>query len=304
MRKRNQYKWPLAIGLILLATGLKAQGVFRWRATLDTIRRDGFYQVLIGPEIVAKCNGVRLADLRILGPGGRFVSYVLKDSRRGDDANRQWLPLPHGVLTQKDSANKHSYIELHFDEAYEVDQLSLRVRDPVFFKRDAQIFAEGGTPGDWDLVTDISLEPSITRFRIPPVMTHRLRIEIANADNAPLLIRDITAFQSARFLLTYLTTGTSYQLLTGNKQAVPPEYDLKYFTDSLSVVPATLVAGPMQQTTFANGPAPLPAGKRSTAEHSGGVLLWGILFAILILLVFFSARLISAITKKERNDRI
>lgn len=294
---------------MLLAVTGQAQGVFSWRAALDTIPRDGFYQVLLTPEIVSKCSGLRLPDLRILGPGGRFVSYVLKDSQRSNDSNRQWLPVPGGVLTQKDSNNKHSYIDLRFSETYEIEQLSLRVQDPVFFKRELEIFAETVNPGKWTLVAELLLTPKTTRFRIPPVMTRRLRIEISNKDNAPLVIREIAAFQASRFLLTYLKAGAGYQLLTGNKQAVQPEYDLKYFTDSLSVTPVPLVPGAMQQAMVANDSAAandhaVTSRGKSAARHPGGVLLWSILFAILILLVFFSVRLINAIAQKERNDRI
>ncbi|HEX3933568.1 MAG TPA: hypothetical protein VHW43_02745, partial [Puia sp.] len=56
-----------------------AQGMFTYQAKLDSIAADDFYQIILTPELVAKCRP-DLGDLRILGPDKRFVSYVLKDS--------------------------------------------------------------------------------------------------------------------------------------------------------------------------------------------------------------------------------
>src|SRR5258708_28424257 len=105
MKKRNRYRWSLVVSMVFLALGSSAQGVFTWRAPLDSIVSDGFYQIRLTPEIVAKCRA-DFADVRILGPDGRFVSYVLKDPFGSDSAGRARLPIPDAVILQKDSSDK------------------------------------------------------------------------------------------------------------------------------------------------------------------------------------------------------
>jgi hypothetical protein len=291
------------VGVLFLAGNAGAQGSFVWRAALDSIRQDGFYQVLLTPPIVAKCVRPDLADLRILGPDNRFVSYVLKDPQRREDT-QPWLALPRAILAQKDSSNKHSYIDLRFSEAFTIDRLAFEIRDPVFYKRDATVLAEGTNGTEWTSLTSVILAPNNIMLSIPTVKTRRLRIDIANGDNAPLVVTEISSFQKARYLIAYLKAGGSYEVLTGNALATPPEYDLKYFTDSLRSTPSVLVPGPIRQTSVSNIQPVAPIEKKPGGERSGGLLLWSILLAILILLVYFSVQMTKAIKKKERHDRV
>jgi hypothetical protein len=305
MKKRNRYKqWGLALWAIFIAGGAGAQGVFGWRASLDTIRRDGFYQILLTPGVVAKCSKADLADIRIQGSDSRFVSYVMKDSPGRYDTIAKWLSLPAAGVAQKDSSNKHSYIDVRFADAFQIDRLGFVIREPVFYKREAQVFAAGTNPTEWTLVTAITLAPGTTRLMVPSIKTRRLRIDIANADNAPLVVDSVMGFQSSRWLIAYLKAGLVYQVLAGDAQATAPEYDLKYFTDSLTAMPPTLVPGPLQSTAVANDQPASPAAKTAGGGHSGGLLLWGILLAVLILLVYFSVRMVRTITQKEGHDRV
>ena len=116
MKKISRFRWALVAGMALVFCKGGAQGVFAWRANVDTVRADGFYQVLLTPALVAKCR-VDLADVRILGPGNRFVSYVLKDSWENGKKEDEWMTIPGAVISQKDSSNKHTYVALRFPEA-------------------------------------------------------------------------------------------------------------------------------------------------------------------------------------------
>ena len=280
-----------------------AQGVFAWRANVDTVRADGFYQVPLTPALVAKCR-VDLADVRILGPGNRFVSYVLKDSWENEKKEDEWMTIPGAVISQKDSSNKHTYVALRFPEAYEIDWVAFMIKDPVFYKREARVRAEGTGPGEWAEVARITILPRTPMIRVPRVKTRELRIDIDNADNAPLVINDVGCFQLSHCLLAYLKAGVDYQVVAGDSQAAVPDYDLKYFTDSVKVAPPTLLLGAIARAAVANNePPPVVAG--GVKERGGqGLLLWSILLAVLVLLVYFSFRMVKAITQKERNDRV
>jgi hypothetical protein len=303
MKKRNLCRILLFLWTGFTAVKACAQGSFTWQAHIDTVRREGFYQVLLTPEVVAKCDKADLADLRLFGSDNRFVSYVLKDSRKIADT-ADWLSIPAAHLVQKDSNNKHSYIDLRFTDAYEIDRLGFSIREPMFYKREALLFAEGDREGEWTYVTSITLAPRDSLFPIPMVKTRRLRIDIGNADNAPLVVDRVAEYQRVRSLIAYLKAGIGYRILTGNTEAAAPQYDLKYFTDSLNIGLTTLTPGIVQPTAVVNGqPAP-PSVKTTSGEHSGGLLLWSILLAILILLIYFSVRMVRSITQKEGHDRI
>jgi len=142
----------LVAGMTLFFCKGGAQGVFAFRARLkDTVSADGFYQILLTPEVVAKCR-VDLADVRILGPDNRFVSYVLKNSRAGKKEEEEWLSISGAVFTQKDSSNKHTYVYLRFPEAYEIDWVAFMIRDPTFYKREAKVSAAGANPGQAEIL--------------------------------------------------------------------------------------------------------------------------------------------------------
>jgi hypothetical protein len=296
-----------------------AQGVFAYQAGVDSVRADGFYQILLTPELVAKCKP-DLSDVRILGPGNRFVSYVLKDSWAGKTGEAEWMTIPGAVLTQKDSVNRHTYIFLQFPEAYEIDRLAFMIRDPAFYRREAQVSAEGVHPGEWIGATGITLLPGAPMARLPAFRTRRLRIDIDNADNAPLSITEVGCFQLSHCLLAYMKAGVDYRIVAGDARAAVPDYDLKYFTDSLKTAPPKLHLGPVRQTAVVN----TDKGKQLTAKgvkgagkgvpgagnpgggdggHSG-VLLWSILLLVLLLLLYLSLKLARATAQKDAKDRL
>lgn len=308
MRKRERYKPPvgLFLGFFFLVqafTNAGAQQVYAYHAALDTIKEDAFYKIELQPELVARCRS-DFADLRILAAGGQFVPYVLKELQATGDPSKQWLAIPGGAMTKLDSNDKHSYITLKYIEAYQVDWLAFTVRSPVFYKREAQIAAEGAQPGEWTWITNIVIDPRHLRFRIPVVKTRRLRIDIANADNAPLTIDRVAGFQAARYLLTYLQADSVYQVLAGNPQAAAPEYDLKYFTDSLNKMPQMLVPGHVEPARIPVQPVAAAEGSKAVTGRSSGLLLWSSLLAVLLLLIYFSIRMVRAIAQRETYDRI
>ena len=134
--------------------------------------------------------------------------------------------------------------------------------------------------------------------------TRVLRIDIDNADNAPLRVIGISAEQAGICLVTWLQAGGSYVLLTGNSKASFPQYDLGYFTDSLTRRPREIRLGRGQETVVSAGrpAAPVPV---SADRSGGGFLLWSILSTVLLLLIYFSVKMVGAIgAKKSPNDRL
>ena len=328
MKKRSLYNiWGglragvragvLAICISLGGSHAGAQGVFMYKAVLDTIRKDAFYEIDLPPALVAKCRG-DLGDLRILGPGKRFVAYVLKDPSTSAEGEKKYAVLPGAVMVQKDSSDRHSYLTVEFPEDYQFDWLAFLIRSPTYYRRTVQVAAAGANPGEWAKLDDIVLEPKRHFFKIPNVKTRRLRIDIANADNAPLVISEVEGFQTGRSLLAYLQAGFVYRVVAGNEQATAPEYDLKYFTDSVRGTPQELAPGPVERldsgdrATLADmQPVQAGAGEGVNGQNAkagrwdqSGLLLWGSLLVVLLVLIYFSIRMVRAIAQKDKHDRL
>jgi len=309
MKKRNPFRFLLfvVIAITLPRSRAAAQGTFMYAANMDTVSKDGFYEIVLTPEIVAKCRA-DMGDLRISGPDKRFVSYALKDSQEARKPS-PGMAIRDVQIVQKDSNDRHSYLTMTFPEAYSIDWVGFAIRKPAFFKRSLQILAQGTNPGEWTIICDAELDPEKKMFRIPTVKTRRLDIAVANADNAPLEINKVSCYQTNRYLVAWLRAGEAYRLYMGNAQATSPDYDIKYFTDSLKATPQLLFAHSLQRIGSQDQPVVQTPGfgageKTATGKDHSGILLWSCLLAVLLFLVYFSVRMVKAIGKKDAHDRI
>jgi hypothetical protein len=286
-------------------------------ARVDTVTRTGFYRIVLPPQLVAKCRP-DLSDLRIYKPDGTTVPYVLRTAIH-DKMNAGYLPLPDPTISQKDSSNKHSYYRLQYDDAYRIERLSLIVSNPILYKRTVRIMAEEDSTGD-RAATCVSIDPKDTVFLLPAVKAKTLLIDIANGDNAPLVIRRVVSAQSGIYLLAYLSAGEEnrYELGAGDSIEGPPDYDLHYFTDSLQQYPFDIGLQPVRlRARWASGhkekvkpasagvgvPTSGPGGASMSVRKSG-LLLWSILIFILLMLTFVSIKLARAVSQKEKHDRL
>lgn len=210
-----------------------------------------------------------------------------------DQVDGKYQDIPEPAIEQKDSSNKHSYITLLYKEPYRIDKLTLVTDGPALYKRQISIYNEGDHTQP--LVAGAQIDPAHAQFGLPPVRTSRLVIDIYNGDNPPLHLRQAVSAQLEQYLLAYLQSGAGYRLLAGNSQAAAPDYDLQYFTDSLTQDPSALRVGLLEPTGKAN--------KDSAAIVNGhsGILLWSTIAIILILLIFCSFKMIKSIAGRENQ---
>jgi hypothetical protein len=324
MKKKNWIRIGLAYGLLLLSVVIRAQreerakgegrakGLHSVRAMVDTVEKTGFYRIVLPPAFVSWCRP-DLSDLRIFKPTGEQVPYVLRTGV-GDSLNAGWLSIPDPAIERRDSSNKHSYYRLRYENAYRIERLSFVISNPVLYKRLVRIAAVGDS-ADGPSEAFISIDPHDTAFRIPVIKARTLLIDIRNDDNAPLVITRVASAQSGIYVLTWLEafTGNGYELEAGENWASPPDYDLHYFTDSLRRRPFDigLRAINVEAVSRDSGlvvakPAPPGAGKDGEvrANRRSGLLLWGILIFMLLLLLYVSVKLARAVSQKEKNDRL
>lgn len=201
----------------------------------------------------------------------------------------KYLGVPFPALVQKDSSDKHSYITLQYRDRYRIDKLNLLLQGPPLFKRSVRVY-DRGKNGD-RFIAEAVLSPGMTSFSIPSVKTNSLLLDIANEDNKALLVQAVQTAQLNHYLLAFLQPGYGYSLLAGNEHAQAPEYDLKYFVDSLTKDPQEILAGPLQPVR-PGAPAIAPP----HADHSG-LWLWGILSIVLLLLASLSYKMMKSIQK-------
>jgi hypothetical protein len=147
-------------------------------------------------------------------------------------------------------------------------------------------------------VAEITISPAGTSFAVSPFKTNCLLIDVANEDDSPLVIQAVKSAQLNQYLLTYLQPGDSYCLLGGNMHAVAPDYDLKYFTDSLTRDPQELLSGPMRPESGDIGPV------APEAKDPSRTLLWVVLGLVLVVLASLSFKMIQSISEKDTHDRV
>jgi hypothetical protein len=242
MKQKFRTRGWVSMGLLSLPTVIWSQPepASTARALVDPITKTGFYRIVLPPRLVSNCQA-DLSDLRIFKPDGTTVPYVLRTNAQ-DPLNAGYLALPDPSIRRSDSSNKHSYYWLQYDDAYRIDRLSLMIADPILYKREVRVMAYMDSTGPVP-VTSLSIDPHDTAFRLPSVKARSLVIDIDNGDNPPLSITRVASAQSGIYILTYLEaiTHIDYELLTGHGGDGPPDYDLHYFTDSLSRHPLDIV---------------------------------------------------------------
>jgi hypothetical protein len=203
----------------------------------------------------------------------------------------RYQEVPDPAIRQKDSSDKHSYITLLYKEPYRIDKLDLDIKGPALYKRYARIY-QNDTAGRM-LMTGLTLDPLNTTFRIPSVKTSRLLIDISNEDNAPLLIQRASSSELDQYLMAYLQPGHSYRLLAGNDKAAAPEYDLKYFVDTVSTGLQELRPGNLRSVDSPKRPA------ARRGKDYAGIVLWSIIGAVLLLLILLSVKMVKSIPEKH-----
>ncbi len=196
-------------------------------------------------------------------------------------------------IVQHDSSDKKSYIHLQFGNNYRIDKLQFSLSGAKFFNRLFTLYNNKNSIDKLVLATGYVTSGDSSIMLTLHVKTSALLLVINNLDNAPLTLSQANAYQLPVDLIAYLDSGKNYNLLFGDSTMRAPAYDLQYFRDSirdntypLAIKKVVKVAMPAQ--TEAN-------------THLSGWLLWSIIIAVLILLIYLSYALLIDINRKTTN---
>lgn len=227
-------------------------------------------------------NDKGLLPLNILQAG------VYKDS----SSFGKYLTLPLRNFTQKDSADRNSYLRVRFSDPYKIDKIKFKVRKPALYKRSFEVYVN--TPPEYAPVEQGELSSGNNTVLLS-AKTTGLLIKIYNDDNPPLVIDSVIAYQAGEQLVTQLEKGKKYYILTGNNTVGKPEYDLQYFKDSISSILPEISTGSIVDIT-----APDKASGTPGFLHSK-LMLWVVISMVLLLLLFLTFNMSKEVNKKQQE---
>lgn len=200
------------------------------------------------------------------------------------------LPDPRVSISTR---GKTSYVDVFFDDRYELDELKIHVSAPQFFKRSVRVFIGDTLTGTMHGYFRVSSQEPI---ELPlGVRADRLHLQINNQDNPPLVIESVHGLGLKRTLLARLETGHYYQLMTGDSALKAPEYDLASFADQIRQNVMNLAVNQVQQVTPSDDARP-------EEQKDGALLLWVITGAVVIVLLFITWRMLNEIKNRKKED--
>jgi len=205
--------------------------------------------------------------------------------------NLQYIQLPPAGLTNK-TANKQMRYYIDLNGNYIINSLKIDVSSPKYYNQHITIY-DIGNKGE-EMLYDDSISSSATKAITFSAKTDKLRIDIANGDDNPLVIKNISAFQLQDFAVCYLEKGHNYYLLAGDTAANEVSYDLSFVhSKPMSQFP---VIG--HSDVYKN-----PAYSTSKAAVKGRftLLLWVVIGAVLILLSLLTWKMVKEINSSQTD---
>jgi hypothetical protein len=195
--------------------------------------------------------------------------------------------------------DKKSNITIELNGKYLVNKVHLNIIGPRYFKRTISVYsADTGYGLDVhspQLISESELTSSGSNDIFLSAKTNMISLGIDNEDNLPLKITGIQAYQADQYIMSYLEAGQQYKLLTGDTGAKEPNYDLKFFTDSLHGYLQEISHGPvMKNTAYTTTP--------KIIKHDYSLLIWMAIAVALVLLSFLTLKMIKEVNTKTTGN--
>lgn len=200
--------------------------------------------------------------------------------------NGNYQQLPSTAIHQR-TKEKITYVDINLNDRYQVDQLSIKISKPKYFKREVNVYNDNDLLGSFPISSGSPVMIPV-RFK-----SNKVRLEIDNQDNPALTIDSILAFQLTRSLISYLDKGINYTISFGDSSAKPPNYDMAAFSDSAGRSIIELNPGAVQQSGS-------PAVSGNDKKNSK-LLLWIITGIILVILLLITLKMTKEVNKRDKN---
>lgn len=254
-------------------------------------------------------NGTYQQQLNFPSSSYRYLRIQINNEHKGSVAILQagiykqqtippvYIKLKDAVIKQKDSAGT-SYIKVLFNDNYQLNKLHLNIAGQKYYKRNIRVYDTGGKGRT--LILDTVISSSAIPFLYFSVKTKHIELEILNGDNPPLVLKAISAYQLNQSLISYLEKGQDYQLLFGDGKATAPDYDLKFFGDSLQRELKQL-----DHQAVSLNPVYKQAAMKTKVAKDGipGWLIWAAIAIVAALLGFLTYRMIQEVGKRTEEGK-
>ncbi len=164
----------------------------QWSAPIAPVERDGYYSILLSPEVVGRSRE-DLADLRLLDAAGKEVAYLIE--REPAVYEHTWMR--SYKLLRNERVKRSTVIEMETDSTGTVDELLVRVRNARVSKHARITGSDDRT--DWYMIQDDRLAvgegdgaTSVLRFVDLPLSDYRYyRIVLDDSLSAPVQVLDL-----------------------------------------------------------------------------------------------------------------
>ena len=202
---------------------------------------------------------------------------------------------PVATIQQKDSG-KISYLKITQQLPYQFDHISLQLSGVKYYNRKVDLFIpysgnhSFSNPGE--LLRSFTVSNNSTlQFMVPLTKASVLYLLINNEDNLPLTVKAVKTACSNHYITAYLESGSNYTLIMDNEDAVLPNYDLSALKSNIPDSIPFLQVGKI--TAAKQNEAPVAAVKNNKW------MLWSAIAAALLILLFFSYKLLTEVDKRK-----
>lgn len=206
-----------------------------------------------------------------------------------------YVQLKKPLIQQRDSAQV-SYITVRFNAPYQLNKLHLEIAGQKYYKRNVRVYAV--QQKEKSLVADTLISTSAIPNLYFSAKTNHLELEIVNGDNPPLVLHKVNGYQLSQSLISYLEKDQDYTILFGDGKANAPDYDLKFFGDSLQQELKPL----NYQSVSANPLYQKPQEKSKIAKGDGipGWVIWAAIVIVAALLGFLTFKMTQEVSKRDK----
>lgn len=200
----------------------------------------------------------------------------------------------HGTKFSQKDTGKVSKVVIQLQDVYPVNKIHLTVAGARYYRRSVSIYAISGK--QHNLIGDTLLSSAGTNNFFITTKAKMIELIIANDDNPPLSINAIDVFSLNQSIIGYLTKDHSYNLVFGDPLAKSPNYDLKFFADSVDrnlilLNSGTVVANPLYQPD-----------KNKTDSQFPAWLIWVAIALVLAILALLTYKMTKEIGKKAYHE--
>ncbi len=190
------------------------------------------------------------------------------------------------VGVRSTDVNKTSRVFIDLHQPYRLNKLHFNISSPKYFDRRVVVYAMNVNGNETaNVLADTTLTSSGTQDIALSVKTKKLRVDIYNADDNPLVITSINAYQIKLYAVCYLESGHKYSIYTGNPAATAADYDLSFLNNrAYNQLPGISHGAIYNNPAYAILPVP------TTSKHS--ILLWSSLILVLLVLSFLTLKMV------------